>query len=292
MADGLRVAFLGLGVIGRGMVGNLMKKWPDLTVWNRTPKRAEPFAAAGARVAASAAEAADGAGVVCVCVSDTPDVESVVFGPGGAAEGLRSGSVLIDFSTICPERTRAFAAKLAGQGAEWLDAPVTGGDVGARNGTLTIMVGGREEAFAKALPVLETVGRKVVRMGDCGMGQQTKLVNQVAVMGTLASMGEAMNFAREKGLDVAQVLDVIASGAAGSWSMANYGPRVLAGDFAPGFALALMAKDLRIVRESLKGCEADYAVVERLATLVDRMVAEGHGGDGLHSIVKAMGWRG
>lgn len=292
MTAPLQPGYAGLGVIGRGMVGNLLNHWPNLPVWNRTASRCEPFAERGAVPVATPAELARRCNVIAVCVSDTPDVEAVVFGKGGLLEGAQPGTIIVDFSTISPERTIDFARRAAERGVRWVDAPVSGGDVGARNGTLTIMAGGEREDFDRVLPMLERVGRKIVHMGPVGSGQKTKLVNQVAVMGTIVSMAESMNFAREMGMDVAAVIDVVGSGAAGSWSLNNYGPRVLKGDFAPGFSIQLMAKDLRLVRENLAGLKADYETVLKLSAICDRLVSEGKGHEGLHAVVKELGWKG
>lgn len=286
----MRIGFLGLGVMGRGMSSNLLKRFGRLTIWNRTASRAEGLVAAGALLADSPAAVARTCNAVCVCVSDTPDVEQVVFGPGGAAEGLQAGSLLIDFSSISDKATERFAAKVEALGAAWVDAPVSGGDVGARNGTLTVMAGGAPEAFDRAMPVFEAVGKKIVHIGPVGSGQRTKMANQIAVCGTLLSMAETLNFAREKGMDVAKVLDVVSSGAAGSWSLANYGPRELKGDFEPGFAVALMAKDLRLVLENLEGLDADYTAVRKLAAVFEGMKQQGEGDRGTHSAIRQLGW--
>lgn len=287
-----RIGYIGLGVMGRGMVANILKQYPVVTVWNRTPERTEPLVALGAVPAVTPAELAAQSDIVCICVSDTPDVEQVIFGPRGVVETIPPETLLIDFSTICPDRTVQLAGRLrATTGAPWVDAPVSGGDVGARNGTLTVMAGGLPEDFARALPLLESVGKKIVHMGPVGAGQRTKLCNQIAVMGTIVSMAEAMNFARESGMDVARVIEVVGSGAAGSWSLNNYGPRILRGDFAPGFALSLMAKDLRIVLRNLEDKKADYSTVKRMAELCEQMLADGNGHEGLHALVKALGWQ-
>lgn len=284
------VAWLGLGVMGTSMAGHLLRVFGGLTVWNRSAARAEGLAQAGARVAATPAEAARGADIVCLCVSDTRAVQDVVFGPQGVAEDLAPGALVLDFSTISDGATEDFARRVAALGARWVDAPVSGGDVGARNGTLTIMAGGAAEDFARALPIFQAFGRKIEHMGPVGAGQRTKLANQIAVVGTLVSLAESLNYAREKGMDVARVLDVIGSGAAGSWSLSNYGPRLLAGNLAPGFSAKLMTKDLRLVRESLEGLGADYSTTRRITELFEAMVADGDGGLGNHAIATRLGW--
>lgn len=276
--------------MGAPMAGHLRERFGGLAVWNRTARKADGVVEAGATLADSPAAAADEADLVCLCVADTPDVEAVVFGEQGVHQSIKKGAVIIDFSTISAIATEEFARRIEQRGAAWLDAPISGGDVGARKGTLTIMVGGPRETFDACLPVFETVGKTIRHMGPVGSGQRTKMANQIAVCGTLAAMAEAMNFARESGMDVAAVLEVISSGAAGSWTLENYGPRVLAGDFDPGFAVRLMAKDLRLVTEALEGKEADYETVRRFAALFAAMTERGDGGRGIHAVVRELGW--
>ncbi|MCC6546620.1 NAD(P)-dependent oxidoreductase [Candidatus Sumerlaeota bacterium] len=229
----MRIGFLGLGVMGASMAGHLQKKFPNIVVWNRTRERCAALGKAGAETAASPAEVAAMCDVLCVCVSDTPDVEAVVFGKGGVAESIRPGSLLIDFSTISAAGTENFAERLRAKNCAWVDSPMSGGDVGARNAALTLMVGASDADYQRALPVLQAVGNRISHMGAVGTGQKTKLANQIAAIGTLISLGESLNFARESGMDVERVWSVISSGAAGSWSLSNYGPRVLRGDWKP-----------------------------------------------------------
>jgi 3-hydroxyisobutyrate dehydrogenase len=277
--------------MGRGMAANLLRHGARLSVWNRTAARCAPLVESGATLAASPAELARRCDVLCVCVSDTPDVEAVVFGPGGMAEAFRPGQLLIDFSSISADATEEFARRAAAAGVEWIDAPVTGGDVGAREGTLTIMGGGTPAAWQRAVPVLECVGRRLFLMGPSGSGQRTKMANQIAVAGTLASMAEAMAYAQARGMDVARVIEVLGGGAAGSWSMANYGPRLLRGDMRPGFAIRLMAKDMRLVLESAAADGSDrYTVARHLAALFEQMLQEGEGERGIHSVATRMGY--
>jgi 3-hydroxyisobutyrate dehydrogenase len=287
----MRIGFIGLGVMGLPMAGHLLGRFPDLVVWNRTASKANDLVARGARLAATPRELTVLCDVICVCVSDTPDVERVVFGDEGVFQSLTPGKLVIDFSTISATATERFAAKVAEKSASWLDSPMSGGDVGARNAALTLMVGGTEADFSRALPVLEVVGKSITHMGPVGSGQKTKLANQIAVVGTLVSMSEALNFARESGMDPQKVLQVISSGAAGSWSLSNYGPRVLRGDWKPGFAAALMSKDMRLVLEALEGLEADYTLAQRMADVFEEMVAKGEGNLGNHAVVRRLGWK-
>ncbi|CAN5219887.1 NAD(P)-dependent oxidoreductase [soil metagenome] len=285
------IGFIGLGAMGRSMAANLQRKIGAVTVWNRTASKADGLLGLGASIAATPAELARVCDIICVCVSDTPDVEQVIFGPDGVAEGLKPGALIVDFSTISAEASERFAERVAAKGARWLDAPVTGGDIGARDGTLTIMVGGAEEDFDRAQNVFDAVGKKAVFMGPTGSGQRTKLANQIAAAGAIVALAESFNYAREQGMDVQRVFDVISSGAAGSWSMSNYGPRILRGDMNPGFAAALMAKDMRLVLQSLEGTESDYSVVRKMAEVYEQMVANGDGRLGNHAAAKYLGWK-
>lgn len=287
----MKIGFIGLGTMGGPMAGHLLKRFGSLVVWNRTPARAEALVSQGARSVDSPRTLAESCDVICLCVADTPDVESVVFGGDGLYDGLRSGTLIIDFSTISAKATEQFAARVRAQGAGWVDAPMSGGDVGARNATLTIMAGGSEQDYARALPILEAIGKNLFHMGPVGNGQRTKLANQIGVVGTIVSMGEAFNFARESGMDVEKVWQVISSGAAGSWSLSNYGPRALRGDWKPGFAASLMAKDMRLVLEALEGLGSDYTLVRRMTEFYEAMAREGEGNLGNHAVIRRLGWR-
>ncbi len=212
-----RVGFVGLGIMGAPMAANLLKAGFQVTVWNRTPARMEPLLELGAAGAGSPAEVAAISSVTISCVTNSPDVEAVALGPGGIAEGAGPGSVYIDCSTIAPETARHVAAALAPRGIAMLDAPVSGGDVGARAATLAIMVGGEAEVFARCLPVLEAIGKTIVHVGPSGSGQVVKLCNQVAGGLNLLAMAEAISLARGAGVDPARMLEVVSAGAAGSW---------------------------------------------------------------------------
>lgn len=248
----MRVGFIGLGIMGAPMAGHLLDAGHTLTVFNRTAAKCRDLLARGAHVAADPAGVARASEVVFLCVSDTPDVEEVLFAAGGVAEGVSGGTVVVDCSTISAEATRGFAAHLAQRGAVLLDAPLTGGDTGARAATLTIMVGGDEAAFERVRPLLEAVGKRILHMGPSGSGQQTKMVNQIVCALNVLAMAEGLHFAERCGMDLERVLEVISSGAAGSWALSNYAPRVLRGDYAPGFPMRLQSKDLRICSEAME----------------------------------------
>lgn len=256
------IGWIGLGIMGKSMAANLLKAQARLSVWNRTPSRCDALADLGAAVADSPADlAARQPQILCINVSDTPDVEQVLFGPEGVVHGAHKGLIVIDHSTILPQATRDFAARLAEQGITLLDAPVSGGDQGAKAGTLSIMVGGDAEAFAAAQPVLACMGKTITHLGGPGSGQLCKACNQAAVANTLMGVCEALRLAGAGGLDVAQVIEVLGGGAAGSWQLAQLGPRIVAGDYAPGFMIDLVIKDLRIVLDCAAELKMDPAGV-------------------------------
>jgi 3-hydroxyisobutyrate dehydrogenase len=190
--------------------------------------------------------------VVCTNVTDTADVDQVLFGPAGIAEGAPRGMIVVDNSTISPVATQQFAAKLAQNGVDLVDAPVSGGDVGARNGTLSIMVGGPEAAYERCLPLFEAMGKNIIHLGPAGMGQTCKACNQICVTLNLLGVCEALALAKQSGLDLAKMVEVVSGGAAGSWQLANLGPKIAAADHAPGFMIDLVLKDLNLVAEAAR----------------------------------------
>jgi 3-hydroxyisobutyrate dehydrogenase len=245
------VGFVGLGIMGAPMALNLMKAGYALKVYNRSDRpRVQAVVDAGAERVATPREAAEGCTVIITMVTDTPDVEAVVLGEDGVVHGAAPGTSVIDMSTVSPRVTREIAAELESKGIDMLDAPVSGGDVGARNATLSIMVGGKEEVFNECLPVFEAMGKSINLIGGNGAGQTTKLCNQIAVSVNNLAMAEALMLAAGSDLDVKKVLDAISGGAAGSWQLSNLGPRILDDDFAPGFMVKLQQKDLKLVLQA------------------------------------------
>lgn len=283
-----RVGFVGLGIMGAPMAANLLKAGFQVTVWNRTPARMEPLLELGAAGAGSPAEVAAISSVTISCVTNSPDVEAVALGPGGIAEGAGPGSVCIDCSTIAPETARHVAAALGPRGIAMLDAPVSGGDVGARAATLAIMVGGEAEVFARCLPVLEAIGKTIVHVGPSGSGQVVKLCNQVAGGLNLLAMAEAISLARGAGVDPARMLEVVSAGAAGSWMLSNLGPRAVRGDYAPGFMVDLMQKDLHLVLDEAARGHTPLPGTALVSQLFQVIQAQGRGADGTQSIVDAL----
>jgi len=233
------VGFIGLGIMGQPMARNLLKAGFGLAVHTRTRHKADGLLTEGALWAESPAAVALQAPMVITMVPDSPDVEQVVLGPQGVIEGARPGSVVIDMSTISPRVERAIAQQLATRGVAYMDAPVSGGSWGAIQGTLAIMVGGEEDAFRRVLPIFEAMGKSITYMGPSGAGQVTKLVNQILVAVTLSGVAEALVFGAKAGADLLKTIEAVKGGAAGSWQLANLGPRIVKGDFAPGFMIAL-----------------------------------------------------
>ena len=254
MADGNdkgTLGFIGLGVMGSSMAARLLAAGYPLRVHTRTRAKAEPLLAKGAQWAGSPAEAAAGARAVITMLGFPEDVEAVYFGAGGllSGGGAARGSLLVDMTTTRPALSRRIHAEAAHRGVGALDAPVSGGDVGAREGKLSIMVGGEEGDFQAALPVFQVLGARMVLQGGAGSGQRVKLSNQIAVFGNTLGTCEALAFAVRAGLDPAKVLESIGAGAASSWALANLAPRVLAGDFAPGFFVRHFLKDIGLALE-------------------------------------------
>ncbi|MBM3695295.1 MAG: NAD(P)-dependent oxidoreductase [Actinobacteria bacterium] len=283
-----RIGFIGLGTMGAGMARNLLAKGHALTVWNRSPERVAPLIEAGATAAAGPAGLAASCDLVMVCVSDTPDVAQVVRGPGGLMEGLTAGSLVIDHSTISPRITRDLAEAVAGRGAHWLDAPVSGGSEGAARGTLSIMVGGDPAQLDRARPYLEAYGTAITHLGGVGAGQAAKLVNQILVVVTQQGVGEALLLAQAGGLNLERTIDAVKGGAAGSWMLANRGPQMAQRDWRPGFTIDLQQKDLRLVLEAADDLGVPLPVTSLVFQLYRALQRRGLGAEGNHALVKAL----
>jgi 3-hydroxyisobutyrate dehydrogenase len=243
------IAFIGLGIMGGPMAARLLAAGHRLTVYNRTASRCQPLVAAGARAAPSPREAALDAEVVISIVTDSPDAEEVLLGPAGAALGARPGTLFIDMSTIAPDTARAIGGRLRERGIRFLDAPVTGGDVGAREGTLSVLVGGDAADLDRARPLFATLGKRVTHCGPQGAGQTVKACNQILAAVNMVGIVEALQLAKASGIDQRVMLEALIPGAGGSWALEKLGPRIAAGDFAPGFMVRLIQKDLRIVAD-------------------------------------------
>lgn len=261
---------------------------PTLIVWNRTASKSERLAAAGAVLATSAAEVAERASIVMICVSDTPDVEEVVIGPEGVIHGMSADGLVVDHSTISPSATRQLALAVAAKGGSWLDAPVSGGSEGAARGTLSIMVGGEAADLERARPFLDAYGTSITHVGPVGSGQLAKLVNQILVVGNQLAASEALLFARAAGLDLEATLRAVSGGAAGSWMLSERGPQMIAGDWEPGFTIDLQQKDLRLVLEAADELEYPAIATSLIYQLYRGLQRRGLGTEGNHALVKAL----
>ena len=267
----MKLAFLGLGVMGYPMAGHLARAGHDVTVYNRSPAKAQQWVAAcGGTSAATPAAAARGAQLVMMCVGNDDDVRTVAAGADGALSGMAAGAILVDHTTASAEVAREMQAAAQKAGLHFLDAPVSGGQAGAENGKLTIMVGGDAAVFARAEPVLATYARAVTLMGPTGAGQLTKMVNQICIAGLVEGLSEGIHFAMRAGLDAERVIDVISKGAAQSWQMENRGKTMIAGKFDFGFAVDWMRKDLSIC---LAEARRNGAVLP-VTAVVDQFYAE------------------
>ncbi len=290
MTEVTHVGFIGLGIMGAPMALNVLRAGYPLTVWNRTPEKANPLIAEGAEWADSPADVARRSEVIITIVSDTPDVEEVILGSQGVIHGAKPGSVVIDMSTISPHATMRIARALAEKGVEMLDAPVSGGDIGAQEGTLSIMVGGKKEVFERCLPIFMTMGRRITHVGPNGAGQFTKLVNQIIVVGNTLAMAEGLVFAAKAGLDLEKVLEAVSAGAAGSWMLSNRGPQIIRDDFRPGFTVRLQQKDVRLVLEAGREMAVPLPGTSLIHQLYHALEARGLEEEGNHALVKALEW--
>ncbi len=281
-----KIALIGTGVMGQGMARNLMKKGFELTVFNRTRAKAEPLLAEGARWAESVAACVAGAEAVVTIVGFPKDVEEVYFGKGGVIANAPKGCYLIDMTTTDPKLSQRIAEEAAAAGLHALDAPVSGGDKGAREGTLAVMAGGEPADFEACLPILRAVGQNIHLMGPAGAGQHTKMANQIAIAGTIAGVCEAISYAGANGLDLKQLLETIGSGAAGSWQLSNNGPKMLAADFAPGFYIRHYIKDLRLALEGAEESEIFLPVTETVLDFYQTLAEQGIGDEGTQALIK------
>jgi len=281
-----RLGFIGLGIMGRGMAANLVGAGHRVTVWNRTPGKA---AGLDVNVADSAMDVGPESDIVFVCVSDTPDVDEVVFGEFGVIHGMTEGDVLVDHSTISPVATRDFAAQARDLGVAWVDAPVSGGSEGAEKGTLAVMAGGGSEGLERARPFMESYSSSIVHVGEePGSGQMVKAVNQVLVVLNQLAASEALMLASAAGLDLQKTLAAVEGGAAGSWMLSNRGPQMIERDWRPGFTIDLQQKDLRLVLEAADEVGAPVPGVALVHQLYRSLQARGLGSEGNHALVKAL----
>ncbi len=283
-----RVGFIGLGTMGSAMAGHLVRAGHQVTVWNRTPGRAAALVQFGATDAADPAAVASASDVLVISVSDTPDVEAVLFGARGIAESARPGTLVIDTSTISPSATRSFVERLVPLDVALVDAPVSGGSEGAQKATLTIFVGGEPAAVERAWPILERLGRTITHFGPSGSGQAVKAVNQVMIAGVYLAVAEGLVLAMKAGLDPAQVVSALGGGVAGSWILANRSGRMIANDYPLGFRTSLHLKDLGIALAMARELGVSVPVAALCAQLENGLVARGHGDEDMSNVARAI----
>jgi 3-hydroxyisobutyrate dehydrogenase len=283
-----RVGFVGLGTMGAAMAANLARAGFLLTVWNRTGGKAGPLVQLGATEAQSPAELASSTEVVVTCVRDTPDLEEVLFGANGVASASPAPRLLVDCSTVSPEATRTFAARLRSAGVAMVDAPVSGGSEGAVKGTLTIFVGGEAADVELAHPVLEAMGQTITHIGPIGAGQAAKAVNQVILAGTYLGVAEGLVLAMKEKLELEKLVAALGGGAAQSWVLANRSGRMIANDYPLGFKLSLHRKDLGIALDMAQRAGAELPVASLAAETEDELIARGYGDDDVSALARAI----
>ncbi len=270
-----QIAFLGLGLMGAPMTANLARRDYSVKAWNRTSDRPSIEIAknAGATIANSIQEAVETADIIFTCVGDVPDVEEVILGSEGIAKYAKSNALIVDMSTIGSKAVRKIATELKQYDLRFLDAPISGGDIGAQQGTLTIMVGGDRSDFEECLPLFEIMGKNITLCGSVGSGQAVKLCNQVLCAVHMLALSEAMELAKMQGIDRNLIVEVCGTGAAGSWALSNLGPKIINSDLAPGFPIKHLLKDLRLVGETIEDGESlpGFELADRLFKLVGQL---------------------
>src|SRR3954463_3332375 len=282
----MKVGFVGLGIMGRPMAHNLMKGGHKLFGYGK--RTVPPEIREGATVLDSLKAVAEQSEVIVIMVPDTPDVQNVLFSADGVAAGLKPGKTVVDMSSISPIETKVFAAEIAQKGCDYIDAPVSGGEVGAKAASLTIMVGGSEAAFRRVQPLLELMGKNITLVGDIGAGQTTKVANQIIVALTIEAVGEALVFASKAGADPARVRQALMGGFASSRILEGHGERMIKRTFAPGFRIALHQKDLNLALQSARSLGVALPQTAGAAQLMNACAAMGHGQSDHSALVKAL----
>ena len=280
------IGFIGIGVMGKSMVRNLMKNGYKLYVYSRTKRKALEIIDEGALWCDSVKDCVKDAEAVITMVGYPKDVEEVYFGEEGILNMAKPGTYVIDMTTTSPKLSKKIYDKAAAKGIHALDAPVSGGDVGAKNATLSIMVGGDKEDYEKCLPIFKSLGTNIIYEGQAGFGQHTKMANQIALTGVLASLCEAMAYARSVGLDVKTMLDSISTGAAGSWQMSNMAPRMLKNDYAPGFYIKHYIKDMKIALEEAQDVNLKLGILEDVLKMYKKLESDNFGDLGTQALIK------
>lgn len=285
-----KVGFIGIGIMGKSMARNLMKAGFEVSVYTRTKAKAEDIIAEGAVWCDDVRTCAAGRDAVITIVGYPKDVEEVYFGEGGIIVSADPGTYVIDMTTTSPKLSVRIYEEAAKAGLKALDAPVTGGDTGAREGTLTILAGGDEAAFEACRPLFEAMGKNIKYEGKAGNGQHTKMCNQIAIAGAISGVCEAMAYAKATGLDVAQMVDSIATGAAGSAQLKAVAPRILAGDFDPGFFIRHFIKDMKLASGEAEEAGVRLGVLDYVLSMYEEMEKQGKGGLGTQALIQYYQW--
>lgn len=285
-----KIGFIGIGIMGKSMVRNLMKAGYEVAVYSRTKSKAEDILSEGAIWCENVKACSKGRDAVITIVGYPQDVEEVYFGENGIIANADKGTCLIDMTTTSPKLAVRIYEEAKQAGLKALDAPVTGGDTGAREGTLTILAGGDRDTYDSCLPVFEAMGKAIGYEGKAGNGQHTKMCNQIAIAGALSGVCEAMVYAKANGLDVNTMVDSIATGAAGSAQLNAMAPRILSGDFAPGFFIKHFIKDMKLAAEEAEGAGIRLGVLDHVLSMYESMAASGHEDEGTQALVKYYQW--
>lgn len=284
------IGFIGLGIMGKSMAGHILRAGYPLVVYNRTKKKADELVAKGAKWADSPAEIAAQSDIVLTIVGFPEDVEEVYLGKKGLFTRGKAGSVYIDLTTSSPTLAQKLAEIGMEKGIHVLDAPVSGGDIGAKNATLAIMVGGEKAAYEKVLPILQLLGKKITYMGPAGAGQHTKMANQIAIATNMIGVCESLVYAKKAGLDVQKVFDTISTGAAKSFSLSSYGPRIIKGDYSPGFFIKHFIKDMRIALNEAEKMGIEFPGLALAKEMYEKLAKEGEENSGTQALIKYWDW--
>lgn len=282
----MKIGFIGIGVMGKSMALNLMKKGFEVSIYTRTKSKAEELIEIGAIWCNTVKECVSNKDAVITIVGYPKDVEEVYFGEDGIIENAKKGAYLIDMTTTSPKLSQKIYEEASKLGLYALDAPVSGGDLGAKNGTLSIMVGGDKEAFEECTDIFKAMGTNIIHEGPAGSGQHTKAANQIAIAGAISGVCEAISYGRSNGLDVEKMLDSISMGAAGSWQMSNMAPRILEGDLNPGFFIKHYIKDMNIAVEEAANVNLDLGILSKVLSMYKELENEGFGDLGTHALIK------
>lgn len=281
-----RIAFIGTGVMGASIIKHLIKNGHEVTVFTRTKEKAEPLVALGASWAGSPAAAFKNRDIAFTMVGYPSDVEEVYFGQNGLFQTAEQGNVVVDMTTSEPSLAKRIYEHALSMGVEALDAPVSGGDIGAQNGTLSIMIGGDQATYDKVLPIMKHFGENIVYQGEAGAGQHAKMCNQIVIASGMIGVCESLAYGLKAGLDLPTVLQSIASGAAGSWSLSNLAPRMIQGDFAPGFYVKHFVKDMKIALDESKKMGISLPGLSLAYDMYEKLIEEGYGDNGTQVLLK------